>query len=274
MTAAGTFYLDTSTYLTSAITSLNGLTGATQTFVNDTNVTMVSTGTTHTITWSGTLANDRLATMANNTIKGNVSGITASPSNLTGTQVTAILDIFNGSRIGLVPVPSGPGTNVFLAADGTWQKIATSGIADQSGKTLIANTSPSLGAVSAVAISSITTELNVVVGDSGSGGTKGLVPNPGAGDASAGKFLKADGTWAVPAGGGGGTTTNPFIIKADSGTTEGTDLYTFNGSSAKTINIVAGTNITITKTSGTLTVSSTAGSTPSSYNYIMSTHFS
>lgn len=42
------------------ITSLNGLTGASQTFVNDTNVTMVSSGTTHTLTWAGTLAAGRL----------------------------------------------------------------------------------------------------------------------------------------------------------------------------------------------------------------------
>lgn len=46
--------------------------------------------------------------------------------------------------------------------------------------------------------------LDNFVGDSGSGGTKGLVPAPAAGDASVAKFLKADGTWAVPAGGGGG----------------------------------------------------------------------
>lgn len=47
-----------------------------------------------------------------------------------------------------------------------------------------------------------------MVGDSGSGGTKGAVPAPSAGDAAAGKFLKADGTWAVPAGGGSGCTTS------------------------------------------------------------------
>lgn len=46
--------------------------------------------------------------------------------------------------------------------------------------------------------------LDAMVGDSGTGGTKGLVPAPAAGDAAGGKFLKADGTWAVPAGGGGG----------------------------------------------------------------------
>lgn len=50
-----------------------------------------------------------------------------------------------------------------------------------------------------------TAALNAMVGDSGSGGTKGLVPAPSSGDGAAAKFLKADGTWAVPAGGGGGS---------------------------------------------------------------------
>lgn len=40
--------------------------------------------------------------------------------------------------------------------------------------------------------------LDAFAGDSGSGGTKGLVPAPAAGDAAAGKFLKANGTFAVP----------------------------------------------------------------------------
>lgn len=37
-----------------------------------------------------------------------------------------------------------------------------------------------------------------MVGDAGAGGTKGAAPAPAAGDAAAGKFLKADGTWAAP----------------------------------------------------------------------------
>lgn len=85
---------------------------------------------------TGGLPNANLATMANNTVKGNVSGSTATPADLTMTQVTAAL--------------------------------------------------------------------NSVVGDSGSGGIKGLVPAPGAGDALAGKYLDASGVWSVPAGGGGG----------------------------------------------------------------------
>jgi len=41
-------------------------------------------------------------------------------------------------------------------------------------------------------------------GDTGAGGAAGLAPAPAAGDAAAGKYLKADGTWAVPPGGATG----------------------------------------------------------------------
>lgn len=42
----------------------------------------------------------------------------------------------------------------------------------------------------------------LMVGDTGSGGKAGNAPAPAAGDAAAGKFLKADGTWAAPGPGG------------------------------------------------------------------------
>jgi hypothetical protein len=45
----------------------------------------------------------------------------------------------------------------------------------------------------------LTASLAAFTGDSGSGGVKGLVPAPAAGDAAAGKFLKADGTFSIPA---------------------------------------------------------------------------
>jgi len=40
----------------------------------------------------------------------------------------------------------------------------------------------------------------LMIGDSGAGGYSGNVPAPGIGDAAAGMFLRADGTWAVPSG--------------------------------------------------------------------------
>jgi hypothetical protein len=94
------------------------------------------------------ITNAKLANMAQATIKGRASGAgTGDPTDLTGTQATAILD--------------------------------------------------------------------TMVGDLGSGGTKGLVPAPGAGDAAAGKFLKADGTFAVPSGTGAETGANSDITSMD-----------------------------------------------------------
>jgi len=54
----------------------------------------------------------------------------------------------------------------------------------------------------------VTADLIAFVGDSGSGGTKGLVPAPTTGDAT--KFLKGDGTWATVSGGGDALTSNPL----------------------------------------------------------------
>lgn len=53
-------------------------------------------------------------------------------------------------------------------------------------------------------------------------------------------------------------TANNFTLKFDSGTSEGTDQYVFNGGSAKSVNIVAGSNIILTKASGQITIASTA----------------
>jgi hypothetical protein len=53
-----------------------------------------------------------------------------------------------------------------------------------------------------------TAQLSAVVGDTGSGGVKGLVPAPATGDAAAGKYLKASGAWAVPPGDVKGPATN------------------------------------------------------------------
>jgi hypothetical protein len=57
-------------------------------------------------------------------------------------------------------------------------------------------------------------------------------------------------------GGAANSVANTFILRFDLGATEGTDLYTFNGSGAKTIDFKAGSNVSLTKTANTITINS------------------
>lgn len=76
----------------------------------------------------------------------------------------------------------------------------------------------------------VTADLDAMVGDSGSGGTKGLVPAPASGDAAAGKYLKADGTWTAPAGGSSIATIIPsFNVLAGSVAVGTNTHYTSTG---------------------------------------------
>lgn len=275
-------------------------------------VTNVATGTGLTggpIVTSGTIS---MANMAAQTLKGNSSGATAPPADLTGTQATALLDVVTTSAKGLAPA-SGGGTTNFLRADGTWSappggggeantaaNVGTAGVGVFKQKTgvnlefkkinaasskititddtanseldidvvegnlTLANLAGSIdlggakasgtlaaarmpahtgdvtsaagslalaiadGAVSNVkaadmpantlkgnntgasadpadlTVPQVTAMLDTFIGDSGSGGSKGVVPAPAAGDAGANKFLNASGGWAVPPGAGGG----------------------------------------------------------------------
>lgn len=93
----------------------------------------------------------------------------------------------------------------------------------------------------------VTAMLNSVVGDSGSGGTKGLVPAPAAGDAAAGKFLKADGTFAVPSSGGD--------FSSNTATSVDSEVVLFSGTGGKTGKRATGTGVAHL-TSGVLSASS------------------
>jgi hypothetical protein len=72
------------------------------------------------------VTNAKMATMANSTVKGNVSGSDASPSDLTATQLTALVNVFTNDLSGTAPA-SGGGTTNFLRADGEWAAPAGGG---------------------------------------------------------------------------------------------------------------------------------------------------
>jgi hypothetical protein len=88
-------------------------------------------------------------------------------------------------------------------------------------------------------VANVSVSAPILVGDTGSGGTAGLAPAPPAGSAAAGKFLKADGTFAVPSGSG---FANPM-------TTGGDIIY--GGASGAATRLAAGTAGQVLQTNGT-----------------------
>lgn len=108
MTAAGTFSLDTATYLTGnqTITLSGDISGS---------------GTTSITTTIGAnkVTNSMLAQMSTATFKGRTTAGTGNVEDLTATQATALLNTFSSTLKGLTPA-SGGGTTNFLRADGTW----------------------------------------------------------------------------------------------------------------------------------------------------------
>jgi hypothetical protein len=108
MTGAGTFALDTNTYLT-----------ANQTITLSGNVTGSGTTSIATTIANNVVTNAMLAQIATARIRGRVTAGTGNVEDLTGTQATTLLDVFTTSLKGLAPA-SGGGTTNFLRADGTW----------------------------------------------------------------------------------------------------------------------------------------------------------
>ena len=101
--------------VTAGITALTG------------DVTASGSGSVAATIANSAVTNAKMANMADQTIKGNNSGSSGAPLDLTATQVTAMLNNFTSSLKGLVP-GSGGGTTNFLRADGTWAAPSGSGI--------------------------------------------------------------------------------------------------------------------------------------------------
>lgn len=92
---------------------------------------------------------------------------------------------------------TGPVTSVGNATTITADAVSNAMLANMAAHTFKGNNTGSSDNPLDLTATQATAELNAVVGDSGSGGTKGLVPAPASGDAAAGKVLSADGTWSV-----------------------------------------------------------------------------
>lgn len=109
--------------------------------------------------------------------------------------------------IGLVPDPGATPNGFFLRDDGTWVAspapaagtVTNAMLADMAQSTIKGRAAGGgTGAPQDLTATQSTEILNIFVGDSGGGGLKGLVTAPASADGTT-KFLKANGTWAIPA---------------------------------------------------------------------------
>jgi hypothetical protein len=108
------------------------------------------------------------------------------------TQLTGDVTAGPGSGSQAALIPNGTVTNAKMAA------MAANSVKGN-------NTGSSATAID-LTETQLTAMVNAMVGDTGSGGTKGLAPAPGAGTGST-HFLRADGTYAVPSGSSGANPT-------------------------------------------------------------------
>lgn len=141
-------------------------------------------------------------------------------------------------------------------SDADWRAVAKG---DQSKKVKLDLSGLTTATTRTITIPDHDVPLADFVGDSGSGGTRGLVPAPGTGDAAANKFLKASGAWAtLPANG----STALGTVATTSGST-----WTLSGLTLTSykfllivLNGVSTNNAAFTLTFNAKTVTSTASS--------------
>ncbi len=122
------------------------------------------------------------------------------PTALVGTNITGTAAGLTAGTVTTNANLTGDVTSVGNATTITPNIVTNAMLATVATQTFKGRTTASTGNVEDLSATQATAILNTMVGDSGAGGTKGLVPAPAAGDAAASKFLKADGTWVVPPG--------------------------------------------------------------------------
>jgi hypothetical protein len=158
------------------------------------------------------VTNTKLANMAQSTIKGRAAAAgTGDPTDLTPNQTSTILDGATDPFLRTSALPAAGITQLtgdVVAGPGSGSQAATiandavtnAKLANMAAHTFKARKTNSTGDPEDATATEATALLDPFVGDSGSGGTKGLVPAPAAGDAAAEKYLAADGTFSNPPG--------------------------------------------------------------------------
>ncbi len=117
-----------------------------------------------------------------------------------------------------VTISPWPDDNIPSATQADWN--ATSGPGQ------ILNKPPLAAVATSGSYADLSSTPSEFTGDSGSGGTSGLVPAPGAGDAVANKFLSASGDWATPPSASGSGTTDLSLTQTSTSVSIGSSTGT------------------------------------------------
>jgi hypothetical protein len=128
------------TTFSTGLTALNGLTAQVQNFANDTNVTMVSSGSTHTLTWAGTLADSRIASASTWNSKQNGRSVNVVSLDITAgnTAGTDYVYLVSGTTTITLPTAVGNTNRYSIKRSGT----GVVSIATTSGQTIDGSSSP------------------------------------------------------------------------------------------------------------------------------------
>ena len=164
---------------------------------------VTSTGDGATAIATNAVTNAKAADMAANTIKGNNTGATADPTDLSAAQVRTLINVADGANNYVHPNHSG---DVTSASDGATaiasDAVTNAKLANMATATIKGRTSIGTGDPEDLTGTQATTLLDAFAA-SGASSKKGLVPDPGT-TSGATRFLREDAVWAAPPGGGGG----------------------------------------------------------------------
>ncbi len=176
-----------------------------------------------------------------------VTGTTSVSGTNTGDQTITLTGDVTGT---------GAGSFAATIANGA---VTLAKMANMATASFIGRTTASTGVPEVLSATQSTAILNTMVGDSGSGGTKGLVPAPASGDAT--KYLKGDGTWATISGSGD-------VVGPASATDAVPAL--FDGTTGKLLknSTPTGTGNPVLATSPTLTTPTLGAATATSINKV------
>lgn len=208
----------------------NSTTTAMDFYQNSTWVSYLTTAPT--ITLTGDITGSGTASIATTlaTVNANVGQFTVHTVNAKGLTTAA-------TNLALTGDVTGTASGANLAATIPNSTITNAKMANMAAHTFKGNNTAGASAPLDLTTTQMTAELNNFVGDSGSGGTKGLVLAPSAGDAAALKFLKADGTWSVVTG-----ATPSFPLLAPNGSTAAPS-YSFSSDSTAGLFLNGGVNV-------------------------------